>query len=182
VLFELGDTEVEDLNGVTAALIWFEPDVIGFEVAVNYSLKMRLVDCGANLFEDIERPRDRKVLFFFEDLAERAAVEIFHHEVCSASIRCLCESKVGDVHDIRVAETPGSSSFASESLDEFGAFHELRCDDLYGHGPFGPEMCTEIHRSHSATPELTFDLVFAVERLPDKVRKVHTESPRSTEE
>ena len=81
-----------------------------------------------------------------------------------------------------MSKPPRGASFASEPLDEFGTFHELRSDHLDCDRPLGSEMRAEIHCAHSAAAELTFDLVFAVEGLPDKIRKVHTQSPSSTEE
>ena len=35
LLLELRDAEIEDLDGVAAALVWFEPDVVGLQIAVN---------------------------------------------------------------------------------------------------------------------------------------------------
>src|SRR5215217_4685844 len=68
---EFRDTEIENLDGIAATLIGFEPDVIRFKVTVNYSLFVGLVDRRADLFENIEGPTYGQVLFFFEDLAER---------------------------------------------------------------------------------------------------------------
>ena len=81
LLLELGDTKIEHLHGIAAALIWFEPDIVGFEIAVDDALAVGFVDGRADLFEDIERPGDRQVLFLVKYLAERAAVEVFHHEI-----------------------------------------------------------------------------------------------------
>src|SRR5689334_10069963 len=74
LLFELCDSEVEDLHGVAAALIGFEPDVVRFEVTVDDALLMRLLHSRTNLFKNIERPSDRKILFFVKYFAQRAAV------------------------------------------------------------------------------------------------------------
>ena len=100
--FELCDTEVEHLNGVAAALVRFEPDVVGFEIAVDDALRVGFVYGGADLFEDVDGPRDGEILLLFEDLAKRAAVEILHHEIRDLAFFRLRESEVGDINNVRM--------------------------------------------------------------------------------
>src|SRR5262249_58279071 len=75
------ETEIEYLNCVSAATIRFEPDVIGFEIAMNDSLLMSFFDGGRRLIENVNHPIDRKLIFFREDVGKRAAVEVLHYQI-----------------------------------------------------------------------------------------------------
>ena len=128
---------------------------------------MCFVNGRADLFENIERPCDRQILFFFKYLAERAAVEIFHHEIRDLALVGLGKSEVGDVDDIRMPQTPRSTSLAPKPLDKLGPLHKLRRNDLDRDRPLGAEVGRKIHRPHPAASKLAFNTVFVVEGSSD---------------
>ena len=57
------------------------------------------------------------MFFFFQDFAERAAVQIFHHQISRFAGFCLRKSEIGDVDDVRMAQSAGGFGFAPETLD-----------------------------------------------------------------
>src|ERR1700752_4698616 len=115
---EFYQTEVEHLDGVTSATVWFQPDIIRLQISVNDPRAMSLFNCRTNLFQNIDDPRNRQRTFFRNDLGERAAVEIFHHQVRDWSIRGLRESEVSYVNDVRMPQPSGSFRLTSETSDK----------------------------------------------------------------
>ena len=49
---------------------------------------VRFVDGRRDLFEYVHRPVERQALLFGEHVAERAAVQVFHHEISDALLVC----------------------------------------------------------------------------------------------
>src|SRR5213078_228009 len=88
-----------------------EPDVVGFEIAMDDALLMRFVYGRADLFEYVHRPFERQAFLFREYVAER-------------------EAEVGHVHDVGVAQTTGGAGLALEAFDELLVAHELRRDQF----------------------------------------------------
>src|SRR5215207_1748974 len=173
MLLKLCDSEVEDLDRVAATLVRLEPDVVRFQISVNNTLLVGFLHGRANLLEDVECPSNGEILLLFQDLTERAAVEIFHGEISGSTIRSFGEAEVRYVDDVGMAETAGSARFTAKPFDEFGTLHELRSDNFDRDGSLGAQMGREIHGPHAAASKLAFDFVFAVERLTYKIRKIH---------
>src|SRR5688572_17667964 len=113
------------------------------------------------------------MFFFFQNFAERAAVEIFHHKISNATVRRFGDSKIGYVNDIRVAKPSGGASFTAKTLDKLGAFHKFGHDNFDGNGTFRPDVRRKINRSHSASTEFSFDFIFSVKGLPDQIAQIH---------
>src|SRR4029434_3525427 len=74
------NTKIEHLNAITTQAVWFEPDVVGFQIPVDDALLMRVVYRRTNLFENIYHPVEWKAGLFGQHVTKRAAVEIFHYE------------------------------------------------------------------------------------------------------
>src|SRR5712692_6626691 len=129
-LCEFRNAEIEDLNAVTAEAVWFQPDVVGFQIAMNDALLMRFMHRGTDLFEDVHDPIERQAFFFDQHVAERAAVEIFHYQISNPPDSIAGKTKVGYVNDVGMAQAAGRAGFALETLDEFFVAHELRRDQL----------------------------------------------------
>src|SRR3982751_141736 len=119
---------------------------------------MGFVDSRTHLFQNIEGPIDRQILFLFKYFTQRTAVQVLHHEVCNLAFLRIRKSEICDINDIRMSKPTGSLRFAPEPLDEFGAPHELRCNDLYRDGPLSAEGSSKVNGSHSAAAQLPFDL------------------------
>src|SRR5678815_307250 len=96
-LRQLGDTEVQYLDAISAQLIGFEPDVVRLQISVNDPLLMRFVNRRANLLQNVDYPIERQALLFCKDIAKSATIEVLHHQVGDRVIACLRETKIGDV-------------------------------------------------------------------------------------
>src|SRR5690606_25319620 len=144
---------IKHLYGVAAALIRFEPNIIGLQVTMDDPLAVRFMDRGTHLFQNIQCPANRQIAFLFEYLAERAAVEILHYEVSHLAVVGLGKSKIGYIYDVRMPQTPCSPSFPPKTLDEFRALHILRRDHLDRNRALGAEVCSKIDRAHPSASE-----------------------------
>ncbi len=173
VILELGNTKIENLDRIAAALIGFEPDVVGLKITVNDALQMCLVNRRANLFKNIKGPRHREIFLFIEYLAERTAVEVLHYEIGDLSVIRFGKAKVGNVNDVWMSQTSGRTSFAAKSLDKLRPLHELRSNYLHRHRPFGAKMGRQIHRPHPAPSEFARHLVLPVQRLSCEIKIGH---------
>src|SRR5215211_7372010 len=72
-----------------------------------------------------------------------------------------------------MSKAAGGPSLAAESLDKLRPFHELRSYYLDGDRALGTKVRGKVNSTHTAAPEFPLDLIFIVERLPDKIRVIH---------
>src|SRR6202035_5912731 len=94
-LAKFRDTKVEDFNAISAEAVWFQPDVVGFQITMDHALQMGFVDRGTILFENVDYPVKRKPRLFGQDVAEGAAVKILHHQIGNALLTSTRKTKVG---------------------------------------------------------------------------------------
>src|SRR5215204_165567 len=119
VLFaEFYQAEVEHFYCMTAAAVWLEPDVIRLKISVNDPGAMRFFNTCTNLLQDIDGPVDRQGAFLCNDLCQRAAIEILHHEVGHWTTCCLRDSEIGDVDNVWVAQSSGGFGLTSKPRDK----------------------------------------------------------------
>src|SRR6266566_1092104 len=142
---------------------------------------MRLVHGRANLLEYIHDPIERQSLFFRQHVAQRAAVEVLHHQIRHALTADWRKAKVSHVHDVRVAQASRCACLALESFDELFVAHELRCDQLEGDIAFRAQVCGQIHRAHPALAQQPLKAVLLVKHLSDiTLQPSHARYPNAT--
>src|SRR6266511_4934676 len=89
------------------------------------SLLVRFMHCRANLLEDVHHPLQRQSLLLGEDIAKRATIEIFHHEIRDSFCSNMGKPKVGNVNNVRVAQATSGAGLALEARDKLFVAHEL---------------------------------------------------------
>src|ERR1051326_715183 len=107
--------EVLGLDGVAATAVWLEPDIVWFEVAVDDACSMCCFHRGANLFQNIDDPRDWKCALLGHDIGQRTAVQVFHDKIGNWSISSLREAEIGDVDNVRMSQAAGCFCFAAKA-------------------------------------------------------------------
>src|ERR1051325_12065083 len=100
---ELGDAKIEYFDAVTSEPIWLEPDIVGLQSAMDDALLVCFVHRGTHLIENVGPPLERETFLLEQHVAERAAVEILHHEISDFAGFDIRETEVRYVNDIRVA-------------------------------------------------------------------------------
>src|SRR6185503_14299660 len=91
---QLRDSEIEHLHAIATQPVWLEPDVVRLQIAVQNALLMRFLNGAANLLENVHDPIKRQAILFGQHVTQRAAVEIFHHQVSDSIIVVARETKV----------------------------------------------------------------------------------------
>src|ERR1051325_9833210 len=141
------------------------------------TLLVRFVNGRANLLEDIDHPIKRQTILFDQHVAQRAAVEILHHQVRNAIRFISRESKVGHVDHIRMAQTSGGACLALEALDELLVLHELRRNEFQRDVTVGAEVRRQKHRAHTALSQQTLEAILLVQNLTNVTFEVIHELP-----
>src|SRR5262245_42752033 len=114
------------------------------------ALLMRVVDRGADLFEDVHDPVQGQPVFFSQHVTQSAAVEIFHYQVGHSIGSGAGKTEVGNINHVRMAETSGGAGFALEPLDKFFVAHELRSNQFQSYVSFSAQVVRQVHRTHAA--------------------------------
>lgn len=111
------EPEVADLY----ATVFGEEDVLGLHVAVHDPGTMRGRETGQDRIHDGDGLRDREALLLAEELAQRDAGQILHHEVGQLAVLALVEH----VHDVGSASR--AAALASWMNRLWKAESSLRC-------------------------------------------------------
>ena len=175
-LGEFRDAKIQHLDAITTETVWLQPDVVRFQIAMNDALLVGFMYGRANLFQNVYRPVERQALFFGEHVAERATIEILHHQISDALFAGSGKTKVGDVYDIRMAQAARRARFALEAFHKFRVAHELRRDQFQRDISLCAEMRGQIHRAHPALSEQALQAVLFIKYLTDVTfQAVHLE-------
>src|ERR1044072_8022170 len=132
---------------------------------MNDSGTMRFFDRRTHLFEDVDHPRDREPPFLGNDLRQRAAIEILHHEISNWTIPSVRDAEVNYVNSVWMSQSACSFRFTSKPRDKLIVRRELRMNDFNRDGAFRAEMRSAIDGAHSSFTEELFDLIFVIERV-----------------
>src|SRR5581483_7640338 len=124
--FKFGDAEIEDFNGLLI-LIYMEEDIIRFEIAMDNFAFMRDIDGGADLLHDSVRFRDREIAEIFNALAQRAALQIFHHQIDGI---LAGDAKVHYRNRIGMADLHGGLSLSAKPFNGSNIRNQLAMHNL----------------------------------------------------
>src|SRR5688572_10008056 len=122
---EFRDAEVENLDAITSQAIRFEPDIVGLQIAMDDALLVCFMNRGTDLIENVGNPLEWQTLLFSQNVTERAAVEILHHEVSHLACLHARKAEVRYINYVRVTQASGGARFTFEALDKFVVPHEL---------------------------------------------------------
>ncbi|MEZ4300478.1 MAG: hypothetical protein R3B70_36370 [Polyangiaceae bacterium] len=113
---DLGDAEVDDLDGVALGERVVDDDVFGLEIAVDDALFVGAGEGGGDLAEDGDGALGREPSGGdVEHGAEGDAVDVLHHEV---EIAVGGAAEVAGLGDVGVAEVGGGDGLALEAGDD----------------------------------------------------------------
>ncbi len=129
--FALGDPRVWSgvhANQVTATGPLDQHDVVGLEIAVDDADGVRGIERERDLVRDVERAMELDGAFLLDQILERLALEVLHHEVDRALGQ---DAEVGDVDDVRVVDRGRRARLAEEAMDRLLVARELRMQHLH---------------------------------------------------
>ncbi len=159
-LGRLGQTEVQQLDEVGAAVAFDEEDVVGFEIAVREPAGVRRRQRLAHLGQDGQEPLRRQRPLGGHGAGQRLALQDLHHQgvhplggdglvaVLDDAVDAALDD-VGDLDDVRVVDAIDRHRLGEQALDRLGP-----------HGVLGGQR---LHR-RAAADALVLDLEDAPRR------------------
>ena len=160
------DSEVGDHR-----LAGLEQNVLGLEVAVDYAVRVRVLERIGDLLRDSYRFVDGKLFLAFEPGAERFTLDV-RHDVEQESVGC---SGIEQRKKIRVLKICGDSDLGQKAFyAEYRA--QLGIEELEGDVAVVADVAGEVDGRHSAGADLPLYVVAFGEGLLELRDRVH-ESP-----
>ncbi len=108
---------------------------------------------------DLHRPARRQRPLGLDDVPQRPAVDVLHHDVRQRPVLGLGLAGVVDRHDRRVVQRCGVLRLAAEPQLERGVAGEVGAQDLYRHVPAQAGVAAAVHLGHTAVAESLTELV-----------------------
>src|SRR3569623_123300 len=161
----LCEAEVEDLDQVAARRVVEHDDVARLEVAVNDALRVRDLECVAELLPDREHATQRQRPHRFELVRQRVAAQQLHDEVEDAVVGL---ADVVDVDDIGLVEPAREPRLAQEAFHRDAVARELGMNDLDRDLAVDRNLVRAIDGDHAAVAELRAERVALIEDAPDE--------------
>jgi hypothetical protein len=166
-LGHLGETEVEHLREIPAAVLVGEEDVLGLQVAVNDAEAVGLVQGAADLHQDRDGSLVRERTLLADDLVQVLAVQELHHDVERAVLQLAVQEHLHGVLVRQVAHRPG---FAAEAGRQVLPVRELGVKDLHRDEPVERRLRGSVDRAHAARADLLLDQELTVQHRTANVR------------
>ena len=150
---QLRETEVEELEPP----VFGDKDVLGLEVAMDDAFLVRCSKAARELLRVVHRlaDRDARREAVPEFLAQRLAVEQFHHEIRRALVR----ADVVDRDEVRMVQCPGSARFLLEAAQSPGVRRDFVGKDLDRDVAADPRVTCAKHLTHPSRSDAASDLV-----------------------
>ena len=127
----LGDARNPEIHHERAAGRALDHDVVGFHVAVDDALRVRVGEPPADVAQNPRELRRRHRSAVSNAVAERLAINERHDE--EHDVADFVDGK--DRDDVRVRELGGGARFLQEALLECWLTGEMRLQKLERHGP-----------------------------------------------
>ena len=138
-----------------------DEDVLRVHVAVNDPLQVRGGQRGAELIGDVDDARERQRTGAGQDLPQRFALEVLHHQV-SRAVRQRVE--VDDGHDRRMPQARGDLRFAHEAGQRLGMIAHAGMEKLHGVAVGQAFVGGLVDLSHPAASDAAHDSVRAAQQ------------------
>jgi hypothetical protein len=162
VVHELHQAEVQQLGAQRTIRQGGQEDVLGLQVAVRHTLRMREGEAREDLPRDVQRlVRLGRVVF--EVLVERLTVEQLHDQVGAAA----GHAEVVHAEHVGVLQREKGARLALEALAQLGGVHQVVVQHLHRHGG-ATDLLGAVHHAHAALTEHGGDAVAPVEHLTEE--------------
>src|ERR1035438_10489076 len=163
----LGHSEVEHFHRVSAAAVWFQPDVVGLQIAMDDAMPMCLRKRQSDLVQKVCDQRQRDPRIGFLEIRKRLSVEKLHHQVGHVAASGFRDSEIRDIDDVQMAQAAACLCFALETGEKLRFRRPPRSDHFDRDDTRRSEMRCQVDITHSARAELPVDAVFGVEDFAD---------------
>jgi hypothetical protein len=155
-----GEAEVHHLHAVVVV----HHDVAGFDVAVDDAVRVRRGQRGADLDRDVDRPHGRQPLALVQQLAQRRAPDVLHHD----EVRAVLHADVVHADDVGVDQPRGGLGLTLEAGQEHGVVVVRAEQDLDRHPPGEQPVVALVDLAHAARAEQAPADVAALQHRRDR--------------
>ena len=146
-------------------------DILGFDVAVNDSLIMRVLESAKNLNSEMDRFFPAENFLLFDIFFKGDAVDMLHYDI----LYVLIEADVIYFYDIRMGKNSDCFGFVAETAKKFVIFHVFVTENFYRNSTVINAVISFIYIRHAANADNFFYLIAAVEFF--SYISVHQEPP-----
>src|SRR5579875_3551573 len=155
VAHAFGDPEVDNLD--VAGIV--DQDVLRFDVAMDESVQMRVVERGGNLSDDERGALDTKRALAIDQLFEVSPRDIFHHDVAGLAIL----SDIVDADDIRMGQSRGRLRLSLEPGQKVGISAELVAQNLDRYRPVEQQVVPSVDDRHATFADRLIETVAPIQ-------------------
>jgi hypothetical protein len=170
---QLGDTEIEDLDVESPAMVGLKPDVIRLQVAMNDAAGMGGIESERYLIDDVEDLIRGGTRIPSQEFGEVLAIQEFHYQIGKLPVAGDGGSKVGHVDHVGVAQTPGRFGLALKAEEKLVLCGELGDDYLHRDDSRGAEVDRLEYSAHSTFAKLPLDTVLSIQYGARQRSEVH---------
>ena len=160
----LADAEIDELDHDVAFDVADDHDVVGLDVAVDDTGRVRRGQAGEQLASDVDQ-RDDRQLHLVEDVGERAAFLQLHHHVRRAVVE---HAHVVDLSDVGMAERSADARFAAEPREHVRALLLGEASDFDRDAVADRGVLALVHGAVAARAEHALDRVLAADQRTDR--------------
>ena len=155
----LCEPEVEHLRDNPGLLI-LQEDVLGLQIAVHETLRMRGAHGRADAPQDVQDFADGQGTSGAKALPQRLAFEQLHDEKRAT---LAIEPEVVDADDVHVREAGGRPRLTAEAVGEIRRDDEVLTNQLYRNGALERFVHGRVDRPHSPAPQTAIEPVASVQ-------------------
>src|SRR5262245_38074388 len=157
-----GDTEIEYLD-LQAAWNYLHENIIRFDVAMNYTLPVRLVQRRADLSDNLGGVGLSQRTLSLDQTAQALSFGQLHDQIVQAFTG---NAEVVNRNDIRMLQTGGGLRLAAESLDRLRIGHLIRVEYFDRRAIADQQTNGAVNSPHSASADFGLKVVLLIQRHP----------------
>src|SRR5262245_16660902 len=157
-----GDAEVEHLD-LQAAWDCLHENILRFDVAMNYTLPVRLIQRRANLSDNLGGGGHGQPAMSLDQTSQALPFGQFHDLIVQAFSG---NTEVVNLNDVRMLQTGGGLRLAPETFDRLRIGHLIRVEYFDRHPVADQQTAGAINSPHSANAEFGLEVVLLIQRPP----------------
>src|SRR5262245_58513624 len=156
------DVEIEHLD-LQAAWDCLHENILGFDVAMNYTLPVHLIQRRADLSDNLGGYSLSRPAMSLDQTAQAHSFGQLHYLIVQAFSG---NTEVVNRNDVRMLKTGGSLRLAAEAFDGMRIGHSIRVEYFDRHPVADPQTAGAINSPHTTNAEFGLEVVLLIQRPP----------------